>query len=52
MLQTLKDTSRGSPGYLGKLKDKMLLLGHRDYPDACIEIAQIIGEGTKVRKRE
>ncbi len=35
---------------LGKLKDKMRLLGHRDYPDACSEIAKMIEEGTKARK--
>lgn len=35
---------------LGKLKDKMLLLGHRDYPDVCCEIEKIMSEGTKVRK--
>jgi hypothetical protein len=34
---------------LGKLTDKMLLLGHRDYPDVCSEIAKIIDEGMKVR---
>ena len=36
---------------MGKLKDKMLLLGHKDYPDACGEIAKMIEEGTKARKR-
>lgn len=36
---------------LGRLKDKMLLLGHRDYPDACSEVAKMIDEGTKVGKR-
>ena len=36
---------------LGRLKDKMLLLGHRDYPDACGEIAQMIEEGMEARKR-
>ena len=36
---------------LGSLKDKMLLLGHRDYPDACGEIAKMIEEGMEARKR-
>ena len=36
---------------LGRLKDKMLLLGHKDYPEACGEIGKMIDEGTKVRKR-
>lgn len=36
---------------LVKLKDKMLLLGHKDYPEACSEIAKMIEEGTKARKR-
>ena len=36
---------------LGRLKDKMLLLGHRDYPDACGEIEKMIEEGMKARKR-
>lgn len=32
---------------LDKLKSKMLLLGYRDYPDICSEIANIIEEGMK-----
>lgn len=36
---------------LGKLKDKMLLLGHRDYPEACSEIEKIFEEAMKERKR-
>ena len=32
---------------LGKLESKMLLLGYKDYPDACREIAGIIEEGMK-----
>jgi hypothetical protein len=36
---------------LGKLEDKMLLLGYRDYPNACSEITNIIEEGMKARKR-
>ena len=29
---------------LDKLKNKMLLLGYRDYPDVCSEIAKMIEE--------
>jgi hypothetical protein len=36
---------------LEKLEDKMQLLGHKDYPDACSEIAKMIDEGAKARKR-
>jgi hypothetical protein len=36
---------------LGRLEDKMLLLGHRDYPNTCSEIAKMIEDGMKVRKR-
>ena len=36
---------------MGKLKDKMLLLGHKDYPEVCDDIAKMIEEGTKARKR-
>ena len=35
---------------LGKLDNKMLLLGHRDYPEVCGEIEKMIDEGTKARK--
>jgi len=37
---------------LGKLKDKMLLLGYTDYSKTCDEIAKMIDEGMKVRRRE
>lgn len=37
---------------LGKLQDKMLLLGHSDYGDACDEIATLIDRETKERKNE
>lgn len=37
---------------LARLKDKMLLLGHKDYPEACSEIAKMIDEGTKARRRK
>ena len=37
---------------LERLKDKMLLLGHKDYPDACGKIAKMIEEGTKARMRK
>ena len=33
---------------LGKLKDKMILLGYMDYSQACDEIARMIDEGMKV----
>jgi hypothetical protein len=36
---------------LGKLEDKMLLLGYKDYPNVCSEIANMIEEGMKARKR-
>lgn len=35
---------------LEKLKDKMLLLGHKTYPEECDEIARTIEEGMKARK--
>ena len=35
---------------LGSLKDKMLLLGYRDYPDVCSEIDKIINKTMKERK--
>lgn len=37
---------------LERLKDKMLLLGHKDYPDACGEIAKMIEKDTKARMRK
>ena len=45
-----KDVTRFEEA-LVRLKDKMLLLGHKDYPKACSEIAKMIEEGTKARKR-
>lgn len=36
---------------LARLKDKMLLLGHKDYQDECDEIGKMIEEGMKVRKK-
>ena len=33
---------------LGKLKDKMLLLGHRDYSETCGEIERMIDESSAV----
>ena len=36
---------------LDKLKSKMLLLGYRDYPDICSEIANMIEEGMKAGER-
>ena len=44
-----RDTKRFEEA-LDKLKDKMLLLGHRDYPEACCEIEKMIDEGAKARK--
>ena len=35
---------------LGKLKDKMLLLGYNDYPETYDKIAKIIDVGTKAGK--
>lgn len=35
---------------LEKLKDKMLLLGYRDYGDVCDEIAMLIDREAKERK--
>lgn len=37
---------------LGRLKDKMLLLGYKDYSNVCSEIGKMIDEGTKARKRK
>ena len=36
---------------LDKLKNKMLLLGYRDYPDVCKEIAKMIEKGIKAREK-
>lgn len=36
---------------LEKLKNKMLLLGYRDYPDICSEIAKILEDGMKAREK-
>ena len=36
---------------LDKLKNKMLLLGYRDYPDVCSEITKMIEDGMKARER-
>lgn len=32
-------------GALDKLENKMLLLGHKDYPEACLEIGKLIEAG-------
>ena len=45
-----KDVTRFEEA-LVRLKDKMLLLGHKDYPKACSEIAKMIEEGMEARKR-
>ena len=36
---------------LSRLESKMLLFGYRDYPDICSEIAKMIEEGMKARKK-
>ena len=36
---------------LERLKDKMLVLGHKDYQDECAEIEKIIEEGMNVRRK-
>ena len=36
---------------LDKLKSKMLLLGYRDYPDICSEIANMIEKGMKAGEK-
>ena len=41
-----KDTERFEEA-LGKLKNRMLLLGYRDYPDVCGEITKMIEEGKR-----
>lgn len=46
-----KDVARFEEA-LERLKDKMLLLGHKDYPDACGEIAKMIEEDMKARMRK
>ena len=37
---------------LEKLKNKMLLLEYRDYPDVCKEIARMITEGMKAGEKK
>lgn len=37
---------------LGGLENKMLLLGHRDYPEVCEKLTRIIDEGMKERNRQ
>lgn len=34
---------------LGRMENKMLLLGHRDYPEVCEKLTWIIDEGMKER---
>lgn len=40
--KVLKRDAQKFEDALGKLKDKMLLLGHRDYVDVCNEVAMLI----------
>jgi hypothetical protein len=51
LCKVLKKDAERFEEALGKLKDKMLLLGYRDYPDACNEITKMIDEAMKARKR-
>lgn len=44
-----KDVARFEEA-LTKLKDKMLLLEHRDYQNVCDEVNQMIEEGIKERR--
>ena len=44
-----KDTTKFEDA-LEKLKRKMLLLGYRDYPDACSEITKILEKGSGEEK--
>ena len=46
-----KDTGRFEEA-LEKLKNKMLLLGYRDYPDVCSEITKMLEEGMKEENRQ
>lgn len=34
---------------LSRMENKMLLLGHRDYPEVCEKLTRIIDEGMKER---
>ena len=45
-----KDTKQFEEA-LDRLKNKMLLLGYRDYPDVCREITKMIEEGMKGGER-
>lgn len=49
--KVLKKDAERFEDAMGRLKDKMLLMGHKDYSEACGEIAKMIDEGTKARKR-
>ena len=46
-----KDTGRFEEA-LEKLNNKMLLLGYREYPDVCSEIARMLDEGRKEENRQ
>lgn len=46
-----KDTGRFEEA-LEKLKNKMLLLEYRDYPDVCGEITNMLEEGMKEENRQ
>ena len=49
--KVLKRDAKRFEEALARLKDKMLLLGHKDYQDECDEIGKMIEEGMKVRKK-
>ena len=48
--KVLKRDAQKFEDALGKLKDKMLLLGHRDYVDVCNEVAMLIDREVKRKK--
>lgn len=49
--KVLKKDAEKFEDALEKLKDKMLLLGYKDYTEVCGEFAKVMEKGTKARKR-
>lgn len=49
--KVLKRDAKRFEEALARLKDKMLLLGHKDYQDECDEIGKRIEEGMKLRRK-
>lgn len=49
--KVLKQDAKRFEEALARLKDKMLVLGHKDYQDECAEIEKIIEEGMRARKK-